>query len=185
MVIHCVLFRPAIAQNAGSIARTCVAFGVRTLHLVEPLFDLSDCQNQGRLFVRGSVGYTRKETAQLNTVLYSSCADFAARSFRLLSSKRYFVFSKQAKHGEINFFDWNIGATHEDTEGSRDAPLVCAFGNESSGVDHIPGFVLDGAQYIFIPTEPEMRSLNVAATVAIALCEAKRQDSKAGTGSLL
>jgi tRNA (cytidine/uridine-2'-O-)-methyltransferase len=170
-MLHCVLFRPAIAQNVGSIARTCLAFGFSSLHIVEPLFDLTAHTERSRLS-RGSVGYAKVDGVfgDANTILYSSCEDFIARSAGLLDSSQYFVFSKHARHGVISIDDWRISTS---TDGL--GPVICAFGSESSGIEGIPVRALRGSRCVYIPMAPSVRSLNVAATVAIALHEASRQ----------
>ncbi len=157
--MNVVLFEPEIPANTGNIGRTCVATGTR-LHLIEPLgFKLNEKEIK-----RAGLDYWK----DLDVTIYDNYEDFLTKN---PNAKVYMATTK---------------AVHVYTEVDYEPDCFIMFGKESAG---IPEEVLlhnkDNA--IRIPMIGEIRSLNLANSVAIVLYEALRQNNFAGmkrTGQL-
>jgi len=144
--MNVVLFEPEIPANAGNIARLCVATG-STLHLIRPLgFFLTDPR-----FRRAGLDYWE----HLKLEVHDSWDDFLA----------------SAEKG--NLFLVETGGTKLYTEPQYGPDDFFVFGSETSG---LPESVLSGrrSQIITVP-QVQVRSLNLANTVAIVVYEAWRQ----------
>ena len=142
------LFEPRIPPNTGTIARTCAAFGL-PLALIEPLgFSIDD-----RHLKRAGLDYWQH--------LEWEIADtWAHLQQRLGQDHRYFYYSR---FGETEYTDVSY-ATGD----------CLVFGSETAGLP--PSLTKPNQNsLIFIPTEPNVRSLNLASAVAVAGYEAIRQ----------
>ncbi|MCQ2751846.1 MAG: tRNA (cytidine(34)-2'-O)-methyltransferase [Coriobacteriales bacterium] len=111
-MLNVVLYHPEIANNTGTIGRTCVLTKTK-LHLIEPLgFSLED-----KAIRRSGMGYWK------NLVLYtySNFEDFMLKNALNKSSRNLFFFSKYANknYAQVSYPD--------------DSYLV--FGSESHGID--------------------------------------------------
>lgn len=151
-MLNIVLLEPEIPQNTGNIGRTCVASGTR-LHLIEPLgFSISD-----KAVKRAGMDYW----PHLDVSVYEDYEDFLKRN---KGAKVYMATTKGP-----NVY----------TEVSYEPDCYIMFGKESGG---IPEEILVNNQEnaIRIPMNPEIRSLNLANSVAIVLYEALRQNDFAG-----
>lgn len=151
-MLNIVLLEPEIPQNTGNIGRTCVATGTR-LHLIEPLgFSISD-----KAVKRAGMDYW----PHLDVSVYEDYEDFLNRN---QDAKVYMATTKGP-----NVY----------TEVSYEPDCYIMFGKESGG---IPEEILVNNQEnaIRIPMNPEIRSLNLANSVAIVLYEALRQNNFAG-----
>lgn len=151
-MLNIVLLEPEIPQNTGNIGRTCVATGTR-LHLIEPLgFSISD-----KAVKRAGMDYW----PHLDVSVYEDYEDFLNRN---QDAKVYMATTKGP-----NVY----------TEVSYEPDCYIMFGKESGG---IPEEILVNNQEnaIRIPMNPEIRSLNLANSVAIVLYEALRQNDFAG-----
>lgn len=147
-MLNIVLLEPEIPANTGNIGRTCVAAGAR-LHLIEPMgFRISQKEVK-----RAGLDYWDK----LDVIVYDSYSDFLEKN---PGAKIYFATTK-AKH------------TYADVSFEEDAYIM--FGKESAG---IPEEILveHPEECIRIPMFGEIRSLNLANSVAIVLYEALRQN---------
>lgn len=147
-MLNIVLLEPEIPANTGNIGRTCVAAGAR-LHLIEPLgFRITQKEVK-----RAGLDYWDK----LDVTTYDNYQDFLDRN---PGAKIYFATTK-AKH------------TYADVTYDEDAYIM--FGKESAG---IPEEILieHPDECIRIPMFGEIRSLNLANSVAIVLYEALRQN---------
>ncbi len=151
MPIHVVLVHPEIHWNTGAAGRTCLAAGA-TLHLIEPLgFSLDD-----REVKRAGLDYWKHvdlrvwpdwETFERELPAFGEPFFFSTRATRLL---------------------W-------------DAPLaapggvVLVFGRETAGLpDAIRARYAE--QFVTMPIHsPHVRSLNLSASVAVAVYETLRQ----------
>ena len=146
-LLHVVLHRPEIPQNAGNIGRSCVAVGAK-LWLVRPLgFRIDD-----RHLKRAGMDYWRHlEWEAVDS--WQECRD-------RLPGRTVWVFTKHATRPA-----WEAEFTPGD---------VLLFGSESSG---LPGPIRDAdpARRLCLPMRPEVRSLNLASTVNAVLYEAVRQ----------
>ena len=145
--LNIVLLEPEIPSNTGNIGRTCVATGTR-LHLIEPLgFRLNE-----KAIQRAGMDYWK----DLDVTTYLNYEDFLAKN---PGAKIYMATTKAKKLY---------------TEAQYEEDCFIMFGKESAG---IPEEILvrhpDTA--IRIPMNEDIRSLNLANSVAIVLYEALRQ----------
>jgi len=147
--LHVILVEPEIAPNVGAIGRTCVAAGAR-LWLVRPLGFLID----DRRIRRAGLDYWEH--------LDWRVVDHLDEVAEVLGRDRLWSFSTRASLPYT-------GAGYRPGDG-----LV--FGPESRGLSS--GW-LDSRpdRSVRIPIQPEARSLNLGAAVAIGLFEAVRQSA--------
>lgn len=148
-MVNVVLFEPEIPENTGNIMRTCAATNAR-LHLIRPIgFALSDS-----VVKRSGVNYIDK----VNYTLYDDFDDFCEKNLG-----EYYFFTRYGKkaHSEFDFSD-------------KSKNIYLIFGKESTGIPkEILRKYLD--RCIRIPCSDNVRCLNVANSVAIALFEVMRQ----------
>ena len=145
--LHVVLYEPEIAANAGSVGRTCVAVGAK-LWMVRPLgFQIDD-----RRLRRAGLDYWQYLDWEL-------VQDWETLAANLPDAKMWF-FTKKAQRSYTT-----------PTFAPGDA-LV--FGSESRG---LPDTLLreSGDSALRIPIRPEVRSLNLSNSVAVAVYECRRQ----------
>lgn len=145
--LHVVLYTPEIPYNTGSVGRTCVAVGAK-LWLVRPLgFRVDDY-------------YLRRAGLDYWQHLDWQVVDDWQELLANLPAERHFYFTKRAE---------NRYTTPSFTPGA-----VLVFGCESRG---LPDEVLADRveQCLRIPTRPQVRSLNLSNSVAIAVYEVMRQ----------
>jgi tRNA (cytidine/uridine-2'-O-)-methyltransferase len=147
------LYQPDIPQNTGTILRLAACLGLQA-HLIEPAgFPVSD-----RAFRRAGMDYLD----QVDLVRHPSWEAFEA--WRRAQGLRLVLFTTRAAASYLE---------HAFTQ--RD---VLLFGRESSGV---PDAVHAAAEVrLKVPMRPDMRSLNVAMTCAMAAGEALRQLGQTG-----
>lgn len=144
--LNIVLVEPQIPQNTGNISRTAAVTGAR-LHLVRPLgFEITDKQLK-----RAGLDYW----GELDISYYDSLDDFFGKN-----DGEYFFFSTKGK------------TTHSDNTYPDNAFLF--FGREDRG---LPETLLAAnmERTLRIPMRPELRSLNLSNSVAIAVYEVLRQ----------
>ena len=149
--MNIVLHQPEIPANTGNIGRTCVATG-SVLHLIEPLgFQLNEKQIR-----RAGMDYWHK----VDVRRYVNYEDFLEREFRKHPDRKLWMATTKAKrvYTEVSF--------------GPDDYLM--FGKESAG---IPEEILlqNQERAVRIPMLSDIRSLNLANSVAIVLYEALRQ----------
>ena len=140
------LFEPDIPQNTAAIIRTCSCLGAK-LEIIEPCgFLLSD-----KRFKRVVMDYMNEKEIKF----YKSADDF----FESKKNQRIVLMTTKASLPYTEFeFDKN------DT---------ILFGRESAGVpDNIHRLIKDRLK---IPMKNNMRSLNIASSVAIILAESLKQ----------
>ena len=145
--LNIVLHEPEIPANTGNIGRTCVATGTR-LHLIEPLgFSLSE-----KALKRAGMDYWK----DLDVTTYLDFEDFLEKN---PGAKIYYATTKAPQ-------------TYTDVHYEEDCYIM--FGKESAGIPE--EILLDYKETaVRIPMFPEIRSLNLANSVAIVLYEALRQ----------
>lgn len=146
--MNIVLFEPEMPLNTGNIGRTCVATGTR-LHLIEPLgFKLNE-----KAVKRAGLDYWDK----LDVTVYSDYQDFLDQN---PGAKIYMATTKAHQ-------------AYTDIQYEPDCYIM--FGKESAG---IPEEILvdNGDTCVRIPMWGDIRSLNLANSVAIVLYEALRQN---------
>lgn len=146
-MLNIVLLEPEIPANTGNIGRTCVAAGAR-LHLIEPMgFQINEKQVR-----RAGLDYWDK----LDYRIYDSYRDFVE------------------KNPGIKIYMATTKARHVYSEVSFEDDCYIMFGKESAGIPE--EILLDYKETaVRIPMFPEIRSLNLANSVAIVLYEALRQ----------
>ena len=146
-LFHVVLHEPEIAYNTGSVGRTCAAVGAK-LWLVRPLgFRIDDANLR-----RAGMDYWQQ-------LVWQAVDDWNALVAALPGNRRW-LFTKKAERSYL------------DVAYQRGDVLV--FGRESTG---LPDGLLrehENSQ-LRIPTRPEVRSLNLSNSVAVAAYEAWRQ----------
>jgi tRNA (cytidine/uridine-2'-O-)-methyltransferase len=142
------LYQPDIPQNTGTILRLAACLGLEA-HLIEPAgFPVSD-----RAFRRAGMDYLDR----VALVRHPSWEAF--EGWRRAQGLRLVLFTTQAATSYL---------------GHAYAPRdILLFGRESAGV---PDEVHAAAEVrLKVPIRPDMRSLNVAMTCAMAVGEALRQ----------
>jgi tRNA (cytidine/uridine-2'-O-)-methyltransferase len=146
-MINIVLHEPEIPSNTGNIGRTCVAAGA-SLHLIYPLGFILTEKN----LKRAGMDYWEK----LDVHKYVDYEDFIEKN---PNSRIWYATTKAEK-------------TYADAD-FRDGDYIM-FGKESAG---IPEEILvdNRDRCIRIPMGHDIRSLNLANSVAIILYEAMRQ----------
>ena len=145
--LHIVLYQPEIAFNTGAVGRTCVALGAK-LWLVRPFgFRIED-----RHLRRAGLDYWQ--------YLDWEAVDDWAKLLSRLPDRSPWFFSKTA------------ATVYTAARFQRGDILI--FGNESQG---LPRSLLDSHpdRCLRIPIRPEVRSLNLSVSVAVAAFEARRQ----------
>lgn len=148
-MINIVLYEPEIPGNTGNIMRTCAGTGVM-LHLIEPLgFKLDE-----KSIKRSGVNYIDK----VKYKVYKNWEDF------LKSNDGEFYFLTRYGKKPHTTFDYS------DTSKN----IYLCFGKESTG---IPKDILKNHldRCLRIPTNANVRSLNLSNCVAIVLYEVLRQ----------
>ena len=145
--LNIVLLEPEIPSNTGNIGRTCVAAGAR-LHLIEPLgFRLNE-----KSIRRAGMDYWE----HLNVTRYIDYQDFLEKN----PGARIYMATTKARR------------LYTDVKYEDDCYIM--FGKESAG---IPEEILlqNQERAVRIPMLSDIRSLNLANSVAIVLYEALRQ----------
>ena len=147
MNLNVVLVEPQIPQNTGNISRTCAVTGAK-LHLVKPLgFEVSD-----KHLKRAGLDYWDK----LDITYYDGLDDFFERT----------------EGGVYYYFTTKGRKVYSDAEYEDNCYLI--FGREDKG---LPEELLHDNKdsCVRIPMRPELRSLNLSNSVAIAVYETLRQ----------
>ena len=147
MILNIVLFEPEIPQNTGNIARTCAATGAR-LHLVGPMgFKVTDKQVK-----RAGLDYWN----DVSITYYDDIADFYSKN----QGEMYYLTTKSEKN-------------YCDAKFSDGCYII--FGKETKGIDEAI-LVKNKETCLRIPMIGEIRSLNLANSVAIVAYEVYRQN---------
>ena len=166
--MNIVLHQPGIALNTGNIGRTCVATG-SVLHLIEPFgFRLDEKEIR-----RAGMDYWEK----LDVRRYINFEDFLDKNPESLRSGIYRTGDSTSDgEGKPKLYMATTKAHSNYCDVSFGPDDYIMFGNESRG---IPEEIL--VEYektcIRIPMGDQIRSLNLANSVAIVLYEALRQNN--------
>lgn len=146
--MNIVLFEPEMPLNTGNIGRTCVATDTR-LHLIGPLgFKLNE-----KAIKRAGLDYWDK----LDVTVYSDYQDFQEKN---PGAKIYMATTKAHQ-------------AYTDVQYEPDCYIM--FGKESAGIPE--EILVDNEETcVRIPMWGDIRSLNLANSVAIILYEALRQN---------
>jgi tRNA (cytidine/uridine-2'-O-)-methyltransferase len=147
--LHVVLVEPEIHWNTGNAGRTCLAVGAQ-LHLVRPLgFSLGEKEVR-----RAGLDYW----ARVNPTVWESWAELE-RTLPSLGTPLFFTSRSPRRFQEIAY----------------PRPAVLIFGRESVGLP-IDLLARRAEETVAIPMlDPELRSLNLSTSVALAAYEARRQ----------
>ena len=149
MAYNIVLVEPEIPQNTGNIVRTCAATGTK-LHLVRPLgFSVED-----KYLKRAGLDYWKYVDIQYYDSLEELREKYSDKKFYYVTTKGLNNYCDK-KYQEDSFF---------------------VFGKETKG---LPEELLynNREDCIRIPMNENLRSLNLANSVAIVLYEALRQNN--------
>ncbi len=149
-MINVVLYEPEIPQNTGNIMRTCAGTDTH-LHLIGPLgFSLSD-----KYIKRSGVNYIEN----CNYTLYDDYDEFLTKN----QDGDFYYLTRYGKrpHSDFDFSD-------------RNKNIYLVFGKESTG---IPKEILKSHldRCLRIPTNNNIRALNLSNCVALVLFEVLRQ----------
>ena len=151
------LFQPDIPQNTGTILRLCACLDVAA-HIIEPAgFPTTD-----RHFRRAGMDYLDRVTVNR----HDSWSKFS--QWRNEAGSRLVLFTTKAAGSYLDF----RYKSHD----------VLLFGRESAGVTEAVAAAADAR--VVIPIRPDLRSLNVAMSAAMAVGEALRQTGHGMTGRL-
>ena len=146
-----VLYQPEIPGNTGNIMRTCVATNTK-LHLIKPLGFIIDDKN----LKRSGVNYIE----HCKYYVYENIEEF----FKKNQGEFYFL----TRYGEQPHTSFDYSNTKE--------KIYFIFGKESTGIpkeilkDHLD-------RCMRIPTNGNIRALNLSNCVAIMVFEALRQQN--------
>lgn len=144
--LHVVLHQPEIPPNTGAVGRTCVAIGAK-LWLVRPLgFRVDE-----RTLRRAGLDYWEH-------LEWEVVDDWRALQQSLPGANFW-------------FFTKNASRSYLEVQFARQDVLV--FGSETAGLP--PSLLQTPERNLRIPTRPQVRSLNLSNSVAIAVYEAVRQ----------
>jgi tRNA (cytidine/uridine-2'-O-)-methyltransferase len=152
-MIHIVLFEPEIPPNTGNVIRLCANTGA-TLHLVKPLgFRLDDKSLQ-----RSGLDYHDLAAVKVHSGFDACVAALAgARTF---------------------FVETGARRCYSDLEYRRGDAFV--FGPETRGLPALVQNRIGRDNSVFIPMQPQCRSLNLSNAVALVAYEAWRQQGFSG-----
>ena len=146
-MIDIVLVEPEIPHNTGAIARTCAATGAR-LHLIHPLgFDISD-----KMVKRCGLDYW-----------------YLVEIHEYQSIDEYF-----AKNGDTNIYLATTKAPRSYHQVDMSGDVALLFGKETKGLPESLRYA-DYDRAVRLAMIGQLRSLNLANSVAIALYEALRR----------
>ena len=148
-MINIVLYEPEIPTNTGNIMRTCAATGA-VLHLIEPLgFKMDE-----KSIKRSGVNYIDK----VKYFIYKDFNDFLSKN-----NGEFYFLTRYGKKPHTSF---------DYSDSSKDIYLF--FGKESTGIPkELLRNYLD--RCLRIPTNDNVRSLNLSNCVALVLYEVLRQ----------
>lgn len=146
MKLNIVLAEPQIPQNTGNISRTCAVTGA-ALHLIKPYgFVITD-----KALKRAGLDYWDK----LEIYEYESLEDFFEKT-----DGEYYYFTTKGKH------------VHSDVKYKDNVYIL--FGREDKGLPE--KLLYENEEHcVRIPMRPDLRSLNLSNSVAIATYEILRQ----------
>jgi tRNA (cytidine/uridine-2'-O-)-methyltransferase len=152
--INIVLVEPEIPQNTGNIGRTCVGLGA-PLHLVGKLgFSLAD-----KDLKRAGLDYWPK----LSVTCYADWNTFIGTV---------------PKEADLCFLSTKGTTLLWDRAFSNSKPLYLIFGSESKGLPP-ELFKTYAGKFVRIPTNYDIRSLNLSTAAGVVAFEAARQLEKA------
>ena len=144
--LNIVLVEPQIPQNTGNISRTCAVTGA-TLHLIKPLgFEISD-----KNLKRAGLDYWN----ELDICYYDNL-----KHFFQLNDGDFFYFTKKGQK------------LYSEAVYPNNSYII--FGREDKGLPEKLLFE-NQEKCLRIPMRPELRSLNLSNSVAIATYEVLRQ----------
>jgi tRNA (cytidine/uridine-2'-O-)-methyltransferase len=154
-MVHIVLYQPEIPSNTGNLIRLSANTG-RSLHLIKPLgFSL-----QSRQLRRAGLDYRDLTSVHIHDD-FAACKRFIGDNTRIISF---------STHHDHIFSDFRYRVD--------DALL---FGPETRGLPHDLSEAAEEHARLTIPMFPGSRCLNLSNAVSVAVYEAWRQISYAGS----
>jgi tRNA (cytidine/uridine-2'-O-)-methyltransferase len=144
--INIALYQPDIPQNTAAIIRICSCLGIN-LEIIKPCGYFFDKKKLDRIYL--------DYLENCNLIFHESYDDFL-----LTKKKMRLILLTTKSNKSYTKFNYNENDT-------------LLFGKESSGV---PSFIHDNIEHkLIIPMNKNVRSLNIASSVAIVASEALRQ----------
>ncbi|MEK9741448.1 MAG: tRNA (cytidine(34)-2'-O)-methyltransferase [Pelagibacteraceae bacterium] len=144
--INIALYQPDIPQNTAAIIRICSCLGIN-LEIIKPCGYFFDKKKLDRIYL--------DYLENCNLIFHESYDDFL-----LTKKKMRLILLTTKSNKSYTKFNYNENDT-------------LLFGKESSGV---PSFIHDNIEHkLTIPMNKNVRSLNIASSVAIVASEALRQ----------
>ena len=144
--INIALYQPDIPQNTAAIIRICSCLGI-SLEIIKPCGYFFDKKKLDRIYL--------DYLENCNLIFHESYDDFL-----LTKKKMRLILLTTKSNKSYTKFNYNENDT-------------LLFGKESSGV---PSFIHDNIEHkLTIPMNKNVRSLNIASSVAIVASEALRQ----------
>lgn len=145
-MINIALYQPDIPQNTAAIIRICACLGIN-LEIIKPCGYFFDKKKLDRIYL--------DYLENCNLIFHESYDDFL-----LTKKKMRLILLTTKSNKSYTKFNYNENDT-------------LLFGKESSGV---PSFIHDNIEHkLTIPMNKNVRSLNIASSVAIVASEALRQ----------
>ncbi|MEA4115353.1 tRNA (cytidine(34)-2'-O)-methyltransferase [Mycoplasma sp. 744] len=153
-MLNIVLFEPEISPNTGNIIRTCYALGAK-LHIIKPIgFDL-----EPKFLSRPAAG---RLLSDIPHEIHSSYEEFK----KIYGKKRIYYLTRYGKKTYCDVDYKNELKTKKE--------IWIMFGKESTGIDK-EILIKNLSNCLRIPMISNMRSINLANTVAIVGYEIMRQ----------
>ncbi|MCV3734093.1 tRNA (cytidine(34)-2'-O)-methyltransferase [Ureaplasma miroungigenitalium] len=156
-MLNIVLFEPEIIENAGNIARMCVGFNAR-LHLIRPYGFILRTDKFNKDFIRTATNHLE----HLELLEYDDFEQFV--TMNNVQDKEIYLFTRYGTKAPSDYVyeNWD------------EAEIYLMFGKESTGIDH--AILQKYSQWIRIPSSYNLRSLNIANSVAMGMYEVARQN---------
>ncbi|MCV3743350.1 tRNA (cytidine(34)-2'-O)-methyltransferase [Ureaplasma sp. ES3154-GEN] len=156
-MLNIVLFEPEIIENTGNIARMCVGFNAR-LHLIRPYGFILRTDKFNKDFIRTATNHLDN----LELFEYDDFEEFIQANN--VDKNQIYAFTRYGTKAPSDYVYQNI----------NESDVFLLFGKESTGIDH--KILQAYPQWIRIPSSINLRSLNIANSVAMGLYEVARQN---------
>lgn len=153
---HLMLVNPSNMGNAGTILRTCLAFGIHDVAIITPAIDYFNPK-----VIRASMG--------------------AAFSMRLQCFESFEEYRAQYGSAERELYSFMLTATEQLTVDTCPKPelYTLIFGNEATG---LPEEYAEFTNSIIIPQSPEVDSLNLTIAVGIGTYMFRKETGRQNGG---
>ncbi|MEG1394974.1 MAG: tRNA (cytidine(34)-2'-O)-methyltransferase [Clostridia bacterium] len=173
-MINVVLVNPEIPNNTGNIVRTCAVTGAK-LHIIEPCgFSWED-----KYLKRSGLDYWELS----DVIRYPSIEDFLRKNFNdsavIIDGNTPLSVKETANNSKMQFYFATTKADHNHSDINYPDNCFVFFGRETKGLDE--NLLRENyPSCVRIPMRPNIRSLNLANSVAIIVYEYLRQKDYVG-----